>query len=154
MYPPRRLRMMYSEKVLRQISVISDAWPLDYFHFQVNNAGAGKIGNIDVCTAQDIDFMYNLLLRSVFVITKRAVPHLRKNKGKLVYSSIYVVFCTKKEMIIKIDLLLFLIMKLIKCTEIFALLDVSVNSASMCVKDVYNHMRNWKKSCISTFHIY
>lgn len=50
----------------------------------VNNAGASKSGNIDMCEVQDLDFMYNLLLRSVFVLTKRAVPHLKKTKGCIV----------------------------------------------------------------------
>ena len=49
--------------------------------FQVNNAGTAVGGNLDMCTVQDVESMFNTHVRSVFMITKRAIPHLKKTKG-------------------------------------------------------------------------
>ena len=49
---------------------------------KINNAGSGLNGNMDKCTVEDMDSMYNLHVRSTFVITKRALPYIEKAKGK------------------------------------------------------------------------
>ena len=49
---------------------------------QVNNAGSGTTGNIETCTVQAMDLMFNVHVRSVFIITKHAMHHLKKSRGK------------------------------------------------------------------------
>lgn len=41
-------------------------------------------GNIDKCTVEDLDLMYNTNVRSMFIITKQAIPHLEKTKGNCI----------------------------------------------------------------------
>ena len=63
---------------------------------QVNNAGSVTRGNIETCTVQDMDFMFNVHVRSVFTIIKRAMPHLKKSKGK--QSQIFSIFKMLRDM--------------------------------------------------------
>ena len=49
----------------------------------MNNAGSGVHGNLEKCPVEDVDFMFSVHARSVFIITKRAMPHLKKTKGKI-----------------------------------------------------------------------
>jgi len=53
----------------------------------VNNAGATRVRNIDTCTIEDLDWVYNVLVRSVFMMTKAAIPHLEKTKGAIIMVS-------------------------------------------------------------------
>jgi len=53
----------------------------------VNNAGATRARNIDNCTIEDLDWVYNVLVRSVFMMTKAAIPHLEKTKGAIIMVS-------------------------------------------------------------------
>jgi len=50
----------------------------------VNNAGIIKFGNIESTTIESFDNLMNINLRSVFKLTKFAVPHLEKTKGNIV----------------------------------------------------------------------
>ena len=53
----------------------------------VNNAGATRARNIDTCTIEDLDWCYNVLVRSVFMMSKAAIPHLEKTKGAILNMS-------------------------------------------------------------------
>ena len=53
----------------------------------INNAGATRARNIDTCTIEDLDWCYNVLVRSVFMMTKAAIPHLEKTKGAILNMS-------------------------------------------------------------------
>ena len=48
----------------------------------MNNAGFMVTGKIDTCTVQHVDLMFSVHVRSVFMIIKRAMPHLKMSKGK------------------------------------------------------------------------
>ena len=50
-------------------------------NLQVNNAGALVHGKIDTCTIENVDSMFGIHVRSVFMIIKRAMPHLKRSKG-------------------------------------------------------------------------
>jgi len=50
----------------------------------VNSAGIIGSGSIEDTTLKDWDYMFNINLRSVFYLTKLAVPHLKKTKGTIV----------------------------------------------------------------------
>jgi len=65
-------------------SVISHYGKLDVL---VNNAGATRARNIDNCDIDDLDWCYNVLVRSVFMMTKAAIPHLEKTKGAIIMMS-------------------------------------------------------------------
>ena len=51
------------------------------------NAGGGRRNPIRDLATEDFDFSINLNLRSCFVITKYALPHLEKTKGNIVFIS-------------------------------------------------------------------
>merc|ERR1712025_614449 len=53
----------------------------------VNNAGATRVRNIDNCEIEDLDWCYNVLVRSVFMMSKAAIPHLEKTKGVILNMS-------------------------------------------------------------------
>ena len=53
----------------------------------LNNAGATRARNIDTCTIEDMDWCYNVLVRSVFMMSKAAIPHLEKTKGAILNMS-------------------------------------------------------------------
>ena len=53
----------------------------------LNNAGATRARNIDTCTIEDLDWCYNVLVRSVFMMSKAAIPHLEKTKGAILNMS-------------------------------------------------------------------
>jgi len=53
----------------------------------VNNAGATRARNIDTCEIEDLDWCYNVLVRSVFMMSKAAIPHLEKTKGGIINMS-------------------------------------------------------------------
>jgi len=50
----------------------------------VNNAGILALGSIENTTIESFDNMMNVNLRSVFKLTKFAIPHLEKTKGNIV----------------------------------------------------------------------
>jgi len=50
----------------------------------VNNAGILALGSIENTTVESFDNMMNVNLRSVFKLTKFAIPHLEKTKGNIV----------------------------------------------------------------------
>ena len=39
------------------------------------------MGTLETTTLNDVDLMFNSHVKSVFSITKRAIPHLKKSKG-------------------------------------------------------------------------
>ena len=47
----------------------------------MNNAGGSAVGTLETTTLNDVDLMFNNHVKSVFSITKRAMPHLKKSKG-------------------------------------------------------------------------
>merc|ERR1711935_676681 len=53
----------------------------------LNNAGATRARNIDNCTIEDLDWCYDVLVRSVFMMSKAAIPHLEKTKGAILNMS-------------------------------------------------------------------
>ena len=53
----------------------------------LNNAGATRARNIDTCTIEDLDWCYNVLVCSVFMMSKAAIPHLEKTKGAILNMS-------------------------------------------------------------------
>ncbi len=58
------------------------------FSHQVFAAGATKLsGNIEKCEVEDIDWAYNVTVRSRFMLTKAAAPHLEKTKGVILHVS-------------------------------------------------------------------
>ena len=50
----------------------------------MNNAGTSQQNTLETSAPTDLDFMFNTHVRSVFTITKRAMPHLKKSKGMYV----------------------------------------------------------------------
>ena len=50
----------------------------------VNNAGVAKAGPIETRALSDVDKVLSVNLRGVWEITQKAIPLLRKNKGRLV----------------------------------------------------------------------
>ncbi|XP_050098806.1 3-oxoacyl-[acyl-carrier-protein] reductase FabG-like [Anopheles aquasalis] len=50
----------------------------------VNNAGKGAAGSIEVADLEQFDDILNTNLRSVFTLTKLAVPHLIESRGNIV----------------------------------------------------------------------
>ena len=53
----------------------------------VNNAGATRARNLETCQVEDLDWVYNIIVRSVFMMTKAAMPHLEKTKGTIINMS-------------------------------------------------------------------
>ena len=53
----------------------------------INNAGATRVRNVDNCEIEDLDWCYNVLVRSVFMMSKAAIPHLEKSKGAIINMS-------------------------------------------------------------------
>ena len=53
----------------------------------LNNAGATRARDIDTCTIEDLDWCYNVLVRSVFMMSRAAIPHLEKTKGAILNMS-------------------------------------------------------------------
>lgn len=51
---------------------------------QVNNAGILVGGSIETLTVEDFDKQMNVNVRSVFILTKLALPYLKKTKGTIV----------------------------------------------------------------------
>lgn len=47
----------------------------------VNNAGIAHIGNIETTTEADLDRIYRVNVKGVYLCTKAAIPHLLKNGG-------------------------------------------------------------------------
>ena len=58
-----------------------------FYPLQINNAGATRARNIDTCEIDDLDWCYNVLVRSVFMMSKAAIPHLEKTKGAIINMS-------------------------------------------------------------------
>lgn len=50
----------------------------------VNNAGIGKYGNVENFSMEDFDAVFDTNVRSVYILTKLAIPHLVKSKGNIV----------------------------------------------------------------------
>ena len=50
---------------------------------KVNNAGEGRAANANTTEIKDLDFRYETLLKSVFMMTKLCLPYLEKIKGDL-----------------------------------------------------------------------
>ena len=50
----------------------------------VNSAGYLMRGSIETLSLEDFDKQMNINVRSVFVITQAAVPHLKATKGNIV----------------------------------------------------------------------
>lgn len=50
----------------------------------VNSAGILVTGSIETLSLEDYDRQMNINVRSIFVITQAAVPHLKKTKGNIV----------------------------------------------------------------------
>ena len=53
----------------------------------MNNAGATRARTIDNCEIEDLDWCYNVLVRSVFMMTKTALPYLEETKGAIINMS-------------------------------------------------------------------
>ena len=49
-------------------------------HSIINNAGMVQVKPLEKCTEQDWDLVMSVNVRSMFLATKYALPHLRKNK--------------------------------------------------------------------------
>ena len=49
---------------------------------QINNAGGGITGGLTSTTVEDLDAMYHTNVRSVVMVTKKALPKLIENKGE------------------------------------------------------------------------
>ena len=58
-----------------------------FIMLQCNVAGATRPRNLDACEIEDLDWCFNVLVRSVFMMTKAAIPHLEKTKGNIVNMS-------------------------------------------------------------------
>ncbi len=50
----------------------------------VNSAGILVPGSIETLSLEDYDRQMNINVRSIFVLTQAAVPHLKKTKGNIV----------------------------------------------------------------------
>lgn len=50
----------------------------------INNAGTLKHGNILTATAEDFDLHFTINVKSMFLLTQRAIPHLIASKGNIV----------------------------------------------------------------------
>ena len=49
---------------------------------QMNNAGTAVFGTLEQMTMDDYDKVFNSDVRSVVVITRLCIPHLKKSKGR------------------------------------------------------------------------
>ena len=56
---------------------------LDYqsIFVQVNNAGAALMGGLATTSLEGFDKMYNINVRSVVMVTQKAMPKIIENKG-------------------------------------------------------------------------
>ena len=50
----------------------------------VNNAGFAKFGNLEEQTSEDLDSILAVNLKAPILITKAALPHLKKTRGAIV----------------------------------------------------------------------
>ena len=50
----------------------------------INNAGMIKLGPLESCPIEDFDQLMNVNVRSMLVLSKLCIPHLRKTKGSIV----------------------------------------------------------------------
>ena len=50
----------------------------------VNNAGFAKFGNLEEQTSEDLDSILAVNLKAPILITKAALPHLKKTRGAVV----------------------------------------------------------------------
>ncbi len=48
----------------------------------MNNAGAVKSGHFDQATPEDLDTMYNVNVKSTYMMTQTCLPYLTETKGK------------------------------------------------------------------------
>ena len=64
-------------------------WKSDhmFYEHQINIAGATLRRTIVDCEPEDLDWCYNALVRTVFMMTKAAIPHLEKTKGAVINMS-------------------------------------------------------------------
>ena len=53
----------------------------------INNAGATRARNFNNCEVEDLDWVFNIIVRSVFMMTKAAAPHLEKTQGTIINMS-------------------------------------------------------------------
>ena len=51
------------------------------FLCQINCAGGTRLGNIEKCDMEDLDWNFRLNVRAPFMLTKAVTPHLEKTKG-------------------------------------------------------------------------
>ncbi len=73
-------------------SVVSKFGRIDYV---INIVGVKRMGNIETCSLDDLDFVLNGSVRSTFIVSKTCVPHLIETKGTFdvcVYTSFYLNF--------------------------------------------------------------
>lgn len=54
---------------------------MNTFFIQVNNAGFMLVGGYEKTTIDDVDTMYNINLRPIFILTQLCIPHLIESKG-------------------------------------------------------------------------
>ena len=53
----------------------------------IGNAGVGHSGQVADISLEDWDANFGVNLTANFILTKHALPHLRKTKGCIVYTS-------------------------------------------------------------------
>jgi len=53
----------------------------------MNVAGATRKRTVENCEIEDLDWCYDVLVRSVFMFSKAAIPHLEKTKGAILNMS-------------------------------------------------------------------
>lgn len=61
-----------------------------------NNAGIQKYGTVETTPENEWDEVMNINLKSVFYISKYAIPHLRKTKGNIVNMTSVQAFATQR----------------------------------------------------------
>ena len=60
-------------------SVVAKFGRIDYV---INIVGVKRMGNIETCSLDDLDFVLNGSVRSTFIVSKTCVPHLIETKGR------------------------------------------------------------------------
>ena len=57
-------------------------WGIDKFDFLVNNAGVGSNATVESYTAEELDTLYTIHIKSVFLLTQKVLP-LIKDGGRI-----------------------------------------------------------------------
>ncbi len=55
-----------------------------HINILINNAGIAHVGNIENCSEDELDKIYNINIKGVYNCTKACIPSMKKNKGGVI----------------------------------------------------------------------